>query len=88
VAIGRRLHHGQRAEDGAPAWPVVHHHRLAPQLGQLLGNGPDDGVGGASGLLRRDQLDRPGRCRARLLGQVGRLRRGGCGRGRPEGSDG
>ncbi len=78
VAVGRRLGHARGADGAAGAPEVLDHHRLAPALGQALGDQAGELVGAAAGGHRHHDVDR-------LRGETGRLVGGGAGGSREGG---
>ena len=65
VAIGRGFGHQFGANHAATAAAVVHHHLLAQQLGQFVGEQPRHGIGAAAGREWHHEADRPGWVRLR-----------------------
>ncbi len=59
VAVGRRARHHLRADAAAGAAAVLHHHRLADRLRNLVADHAADNVGIASGREWHNQMDRP-----------------------------
>ncbi len=78
VAVGRGLGHLGRADGAAGPGHVLHHHRLAPQRGQLVGQRARELVGAAPGRHGHDDAHRlvrkavgRGQGRRRVQGQGG-----------------
>ena len=59
VAVGRRLGERIGREIAARAGAILHHHRLAELLGELVAEEPGQGVDGAAGRERHDDADGP-----------------------------
>ena len=66
VAVGRGLGRRLGADDAARPAAVLDHELLAEGLGELVGPGPADEIGGAARRVGEDQLDRPLRPALRL----------------------
>ena len=81
VAVGGRLGHVGRADVAVAAGLVVHHHRLAPELAELLLQLAGHHVGGAAGWVRHDDLYG---LAGKVLGQHGHSGEGRSGQRRQE----
>ena len=62
IAVGFRRCDCLQGDSGAAARPIVDHHRLPEQGGELLADLSRDDVHGAAGQEGNDDPDRPGRC--------------------------
>src|SRR5262249_15750424 len=59
--VGRRFRGSLGADDGAGAWPILHHEWFFERLVQLFGNCAGEHISRAAQPERHDHLYRPGR---------------------------
>ena len=65
VSVRRRLENRVRADVARRARPILHRHRLAELVAQLVGDDAGEQVGAAAGREGDDDLERLGRKRLR-----------------------